>query len=271
MIFIAHAAWAADRKPSLARLLEQVPGAIVVASEVKEHSNVWALRLWRKAYEVSKPGEWCVFLNDDVTVAPDHEIERMTEYVTGDCVSLATIQKEARAAYDAGACFLASYSATGPGYAIKREALGELIEFYATKLTDGMKMRMNEDEAMAHWAWARQRPFWQCIPALVAHDVAIKSTLGYDNHPMRVASVLWTDAPPRWHAHTPEYVPHPWMGEGRMRAVRRAILNGWSFDDKCVFCAERTALIISPQTGAGLCGQCMADGVGHVLINARVG
>lgn len=266
---IAHAAFATDRHASLARLLEQVPGATVVRSEVKEHSSTWALRLYRRAHEIAKPGEWCTFLNDDVTIAPNHEIELMLKFVDGDCVSLATVQKEARAAYDAGACFVASYSATGPGYSIKREALSELIEFYI-KLTEGMRARMNEDEVMAHWAWSRQMPFWQCIPALVSHDTSVKSTLGYDNHPMRVASLLWTEAPPKWHRHTPEYVPHPWMGEGRLRAVRKALLNGWDYSDKCAFCDERTSLIVSPKTGVGQCGQCLADAVGHVLINARV-
>ena len=239
---------------------------------------MWWPRLLRAAIEVAKPGEWCVLLNDDVTVAPDHAIEAMLAVVPEDVlgVSLATVQPAARPTYEAGGRWLASYCATGPGYALRRETIAELLAFHAETLTEGMRAQMNEDEVIAHFAWSKQSPIWQCIPALVAHDVKIKSTLGFDNHPMRVASLLWHEVPrdelQRWPVPPggPTYAPHPWLGEGRMRAVRRAYTNGWNFEDVCAFCADRPTLIVSPHTGLGLCGQCVTDAVGHVMVNARV-
>lgn len=271
MILIAHAAWAEGRRESLSRLLDQVPRAEVVTSTVREHASIWAPRLWRRAFEMCKPYEWATFLNDDVTLTGD--VGECLATVGGECdaVSLATIQPEAPAAFVAGKRWLASYCATGPGYSIRASALPSLLEFHGKTLTNGMRARMNEDEVLSHWAWANQKPFWQCIPALVKHDVAVPSTLGYDNHPGRVATVLDEIKPwPDMSGEMPDYVPHCWMGEGRMRAVRRACVNGWDFDDVCVFCATRPVLIQSPTTGAGICGQCLADGVGHILTNARV-
>lgn len=275
-VFIAHAAWSPGRRESLSRLLEQVPGSVVVTSQVREHASVWAPRLWRTAYERSTEGEWCTFLNDDVEVAPNHAIESMLSAVIGDVsgVSLATIQPEAASAYAAGKRWLISYLATGPGYSIRRGLLPELLEFHGSKLTAGMRAKMNEDEVLSHWAWSRQEPFLQCLPALVKHDTDVPSTLGYDNHPGRVAALLWSDDSRLQSWPAPEcvdYVTHPWLGEGRMRAVHRAITNGWDFDDVCVFCATRPVLIQSPTTGAGICGQCLADGCGHILTNARIG
>jgi len=275
---IAHAAWAPDRKPALDRLLKQTPGALVISSTVREHARVWAPRLWQLAHGAAKPGEWCNFLNDDVTIAPDHAIEAMLEAVPADAlgVSLATVLPGARPTYESGGRWLASYLCTGPGYAMRCETVAELLEFHAETLTDGMRAQMNEDEVIAHFAWSKQLPFWQCVPALVAHDVSIKSTLGFDNHPMRVASLLWHEVPreelQRWPipAGGPTYAPHPWLGEGRMAAVRRAYQNSWDFSDICVFCAKRPILMLSPETGAGLCGQCVADAVGHVMMNARI-
>lgn len=269
MIAIAHAAWSPGRSASLARLLAQVTGALVVTSETREHASVWAPRLWRRAYELAKPGEWCVFLNDDVEIAPNHAIETMLESASANMVSLATIQPEATRP---GVRWLRSYCCTGPGYAIRRETVGDLLEFHAQKFTAGMRARMNEDEVIGHFAWSRQEPLLHCVPALVKHDVSVKSTLGYDNHPNRIASVLWDGEIPPWPpSDDAEYCPHPWMGEGRMRAVHRAITNGWDFDDTCVICADRKVLMQSPKTGAGICGQCLAEAVGHILTNVRIG
>lgn len=285
LIAIAHAEWAPGRKEGLARLLKQVPNALVVTSTVKEHASVWAPRLWRAAYEKSEPDgsiedaclEWCVFLNDDVEIAPPEVIELMLQAVPDEVwgVSLATVQKEARKLYGEGHRYLASYLATGPAYAIRRETLPELADFY-DKLPEGMRKKMNEDEVLSHFAWSKQQPFFHCLPALVEHDTKIPSTLGYDNHPMRIAEILWDEVPSgellKWHvSESIPYVNHAWMGEGRMRAVRAALNGGVAGDvNICVFCAERQVLITSPKTGAGLCGQCAADAVGHVLTNARV-
>jgi hypothetical protein len=269
MFFIAHAAWAPGRKQSLATLLAQIPGSHVVTSTVKEHANVWWPRLLRTSLDFLKPKEWGIYLNDDVTIASAYSIMAMLERADAP-VSLATVQPEA---LKTEARWLRSYCCTGPGYALRREDVVELLEFHAKTLTAGMREKMNEDEVIAHWAWSKQQPLLQCVPALVKHDVAVKSTLGYDGHPMRVASRLWTESDGLQNWPSPEgaeYCTHPWLGEGRMQAVRRAYLNGWSFDDICVFCATRPILIQSPTTGAGICGQCLADGCGHILTNARV-
>lgn len=277
LLAIPHAEWAEGRKAALARLIAQAPGALVVTSTVKEHANVWAPRLWRSAYDATAQGEWSVFLNDDVTISLPDVIGKMLESVPDEVwgVSLASVGPEVRKLFDGGHRFYASYLATGPGYAIRREILPELASFY-DNLPEGMRAKMNEDEVLSHFAWSKQQPFWHCLPALVDHDVSVPSTLGFDNHPMRRADLLWEEIPfgqlLDWpHPDTVPYVAHAWMGEGRMRAVRNALNGGVSGDtDICMFCAERPILIMSPKTGAGICGRCVSDAVGHVLCNARV-
>jgi hypothetical protein len=276
---IAHAAWAEGRRASLDLVLERWPDARTLVSIEKEHANVWAPRLWAAFLDLDMhASDWCLCLNDDVTTAPRDVVRAMFEALPENVnlVSLATIQSEAKKALSVGDRFIASYCATGPGYAIRRSLIPQLLEFHAKTLTPGMRAKMNEDEVLSHFAWSMQSPFWHCLPALVRHDVNVSSTLGYDNHPGRVANVLWDENPDidldSW--PIPSSVAccaHPWIGEGRMRAVRRAYQNGWDFDDVCVFCAVAPILIMSPTTGAGICGRCVSEAVGHVLTNARVG
>lgn len=267
-ILIAHAAWLPERRRTLGRLLEQVPDAKVLSSKRQEHASVWARRAW----------EWCegadddvCILNDDVTVCPDFiaVLDAMVTSAPGKILSLHTSIPDAVLAQ---ASWVRSYWLTGPAYVLPRGAAKQLLD-YAARLPWLFVSRFNEDNLAIHYAWEKQEPFWSSIPAIVAHDTDTKSSLGYDNHPMRNASVPWTaypDAkltdPAYWQrgAEQPRYLDNPWMKTEYLEAVRR----GLELKATCSGCWQRPAIVQT--SGIMLCGMCLSRGVESVLKNARV-
>lgn len=268
-IFIASAAgWDDRRRAGLKRLQEQLPSAVAVVSEVKEHSSVWSKRLYARA--LASPHSHLVFLNDDVIACPSfcELVNAMVDAVPDQVMSFATICPEA-ATHKGN--WLRSYLLSGPAYLYPRSDLESLVEFYG-KMPVGFREKMNEDEVASHHAWSRQRPIWQSCVSLVLHDINIPSTLGYDHHRGRVST-----APPATHvSHVFGWsseddaptVPHPWLPEGRMRLVARAMANGED-PNVCGYCSVEQGTFTSAATGARICAVCVRDIVGHVFSNLR--
>lgn len=276
-IYIASAAgWAPERRASLERLRKQLPFAHVLISDEKEHSTIWALRMYRKA--LADKVDQAFFLNDDITVPRNFLAicEALHEAEPNQVLSLATVCPEAQTARGP---WLRSYLLSGPAYAYPRDDLADLLKFHEALPVD-LRAKMNEDEVAAHHAWSRQKPIWQTIPSLALHDVEVPSTLGYDHHPRRVAEALWTGDPDGiasleaagyWRVDDePPYVPHPWLPESVMRGTHR-MLRGGDNIMLCVFCNERERLLVSPITGVGICNVCMGNILQHVALNMRVG
>ncbi len=269
--FIASAAgWDERRRAPLKRLQAALPNAITITSEVKEHSSVWALRMYRRA--LASPHLHFEFLNDDVIPCPSHDaiLERIVAAVPDQVMSFATICPEVEGHRG---MWLRSYLLSGPAYLYPRADLESLVEFYE-KLPAALRDKMNEDEVASHHAWSRQRPIWQTAFALVKHDVSIPSTLGYDHHKGRVSTAPLADERTLEYSwivdHDPPHVPHPWLPEGRMRMVARAASNGED-PNTCSYCAVQEGMFTSGATGAKICPECIKNITNHIFSNMRPG
>lgn len=255
-VIITHAAFDPERVKKVEVLREELirQGArdvAVLASNTREHARTWAMRAWRLASDELSMGDsdGVIILNDDVDVpsyflkaceaacvvawkslggeqklvAPDfaHYLERDPP------ISLHVQVPEAIDLWKQGRPFARSYSYTGPGVILKPSHARSLLAF--AEAHPEIWTHQNEDGMANVWAWDRQIPFWLTIPALVKHDTSIASTLGYDNQPMRTASVDWTAGevddltdPRSWQmAEAPPWLPHPWMTESTLQAMRK--------------------------------------------------
>ena len=250
VIIVTAAAWYPERQATLDRLRAQVPDAVVLASRRKEHSSVWARRAWEIAEEWDEP---VAILNDDVTTCPDFsaECDRMVAAVPGRTISLHTSLPQA---LQMPGSWLRTYWMTGPGYILPAGVPKQLLDYWATL---PRMFGPNEDNVAIQWARERQEPFWSCIPAIVKHDTSTKSTLGYDNHPMRTCSVSWEDRPGPidWtkDADAPPFVENPWAPSTHLEQVRQALASG----RPCSMCWTRHAAV--GKAGTDVCGPCLAQ------------
>jgi hypothetical protein len=169
--------------------------------------------------------------------------------------------------------WVSSYWLTGPGYVLPRGAPGQLLDFWA-RLPWGYARGCNEDNVAIAWAWSKQEPIWSTIPALVTHDVETRSSLGYDKHPLRSASVPWETWPhpdmlaalqreSYWRATHAPFVENPWAQSHNLEAMRRTLL----LEHPCEMCWQRAA--VAGQGGISLCGSCLGRTVAMVLAGAR--
>ena len=228
-IGIAHASWAPGRKETLQRLLGQLGGAKVhvSVSEDREHARVWARRLWKWASTQDGP---TILLNDDVEVSPDlvAAVEAMLQVLPGEIISLHSQLPVARSLAGANQRWLRSYWLSGPGYVLPSGTPKKLLEWMSAT-PDSILDSWNEDGYANLFSWGMRRPVWHSLPALVAHDVNVSSTLGYDNHKYRSTLVPWTDplfrgAPLHKTAYwepscPPVFVQNPWMSTQDLRTI----------------------------------------------------
>ena len=242
VVCIAHAAWMPERAATLARLLEQVPSAHVLKSVRREHAATWARRAWEW---VASQGEPVVILNDDVTVCPgfDEVIQAMIDAAPHRAISLHTSAPGAEELI--GTAWARCYWYTGPGVLLWPEHAQSLLDYWA-RLPHAFGP--NEDNIAIQWAWDRQQPFWNCIPAVVRHDVETKSSLGYDHHPLRSSNVDWEAYPEEcltepdyWLSGVvePPFIENPWATAASLEATRRGLMA----KDVCGICWTRPALI----------------------------
>jgi hypothetical protein len=223
---VAHAPWAPGRKESLARMLSGIKHgeANVFASPARERAEVWAMRIWRWAAERGGP---VLVLNDDVSVHPwlTEVVGAMLTARPGRFLSLHTNAPAAPALAQAGERWIASYWLTGPAYVLPDGAAARLVEW--CDRNRATVWAGNEDSAGIEWMWSEQKPALLSIPALVQHDVAVPSTLGYDKHPMRVSQVPWSDHDEKeleamtnvdyWAGDRELSIECPWLSESQLR------------------------------------------------------
>jgi hypothetical protein len=262
--------WLPERKATLARLLVELEGADVevLSSRRPEHATIWARRLWERAEDVKGP---VCCLNDDVFTCPDFArvIDVVADVAKGRAISLHTSVPEA---VNVKGPWLRSYWLTGPGYILPEGRATQLLDFWAKLPWAFMAAPgRNEDVIAIHEAYSRQEPLWSTIPALVRHDVQTRSSLGYDNHKLRVSPVDWgasvadLTSPDYWRptVDAPPFVENPWSATPYLAAVR----NGLAITNVCQACWQRGALM---QVGGMLvCGACLSPGVAAVLRMAR--
>lgn len=273
--FIAHAAWVPERAATLARLLGQLEsgGAStatpcttrsveVLRSRRREHASTWATRLWERCAEHDGPS---VCLNDDVILHPDFVriCAAMIEAVPDRVLSLHTNIPGAEAVHGS---WVRCYWTTGPGYILPPGYAAGLLD-YAASLPHDFTALINEDNLLIHYAYERGEPAWAAIPAPMVHDVATKSTLGYDGHPNRTPTVPW-DGRPRPHildwpltssefwrtaGIDPPLLENPWMKEEKLALFKAALRDGRHI---CAVCVERVGRFGDPK-GVQICDSCL--------------
>jgi hypothetical protein len=279
-IGIAHAAWMPDRKASLERLLEKLPAdTYVQKSETPEHSWGWARRLWTWAAEQDEREgvEATVLLNDDLEICEDFAsvVAAMVREVPGEILSLHAQGPAALELCRSGQPWARAYQLTGPAYVFQRGHARALLRYWNTTPDLQSAAEINEDNVASQWAWANQKPMWLALPAPVKHIAAIRSTLGYDHHALRVTSVPWLEHPgvemrsrEHWRVRpsrdlTP-WIENPWFRVGEMERRRRARVFPAAR-------AEERLVILTPTRGSvtddhaekfgELVAQCVSRGV----------
>ena len=226
VVAIAHAAFEPSRSRTLGRLLEQLAGdeITVLRSEKPEHARIWARRLWQWVAEQDVDAVIC--LNDDVEVCPNitREVAAMLDVVPpGTPIALHTSAPIAQSLAVAGDHWCRCHWLTGPAYVLTPETARELLTFWDALPASFTE---NEDNVAIYWSRRVGRPIWSSIPALAIHDTAEKSTLGYDNHPLRVTCVPFTRVPipESWAPEgEPILVKNPWMTDEHMDAFNRSV------------------------------------------------
>jgi hypothetical protein len=269
VIGIAHAAFAEGRRWGLERLVgqlkEQGVEPYVQVSETPEHAQVWARRLWAWAATQNAPA---ILLNDDVTVSPDlvSRVDEMTDVLPDELISLHCQLPAAKSLAEAGVTWLRSYWTSGPGYVLPPGVPAKL-EDWISHTPSTILGKWNEDGYCNMFSFSRRRPQFHCLPALVQHDCDIPSTLGYDKHTLRVATVDWAD--PLFASGLPQvrldgpapFVDNPWMTVTTLIALEALRdMPGVPLPSAglCFMCKERPPKFNSASTGAGVCGSCVS-------------
>jgi hypothetical protein len=284
-IHIAHAEWMPERKDTLARLMAQLePQGVrphVHRSQNREHSSVWATRMYKAA--AAGRCEADVFLNDDVEVSPHlvAAVRAQLQAPTSRIVSLHTVHPVARSLAESGLRWMRTYHVTGPAYYFRRGTAQQALDYYAD-VPKAWSSKANEDNVLISMMFRHREPIWNAMPGLVQHDTGVPSSLGYENHPQRVCCVPWNDAalygdldhstlgdPAFWKpdGEVPFLDTH-WTQTGTL--VRQEVCNDLGIPPEwCWWCLKSAAAFGSPTSGASICPKCLHDTVGGT-INAAV-
>ncbi len=219
-IFIAHAAFLPERREQVARMLERVPTARVVESPEKVHARVWFRRVVEAALAAGG-GPFCM-LSDDVDTAPNFQehIDALHAAAPDRMIALHSTAPAAPSLIMCGERWLESYWMTGPGMIIPdAKACLEWLD----KVPSWIWHSQNEDGALIFYAYSKREPVLHCLPAIVKHIADLPSTLGYDNHPMRVTDVYGEPAVDWPAPEKPVHVACPWMPVSQLQRTDAAI------------------------------------------------
>lgn len=262
-ILIAHAEWSPGRLESYQRLLGELAGqgllpfAFSQRSLVKEHANVWAVRLWKQALAMTR-GDAFLFLNDDVTVHPElwKHVPALQELLPEDVVSLHGNFAALAGVAAQGQRLARCVWPTGPAYLVPRAVLAGLVAWVESLPPGWFAGEVNEDGVIASYLVHTKRPAYVTIPALVRHDVSVPSTLGYDHHLGRRSPIDWSAATPAWTAAdvaAAPTLPVPWMTDAELEELDQVLTGRRPL---CAFCVQRPGLVVHPIRKTAVCRVC---------------
>jgi len=276
-VVIAHAPFFKGRPESLRVLLEQLghdADVTVITTRRNEHPSMWEHRVWEW---VEDQNETVIQLEDDVRVEPGfvEACAVVASCAPGEAVSIHLQVPTAVPLAEAGHRWARVYWLSGPAKILPPRVAFEVLDFNAS-IGHRVSSRMNWDNTTAHWAWSRQKPFLACLPSLAMHDVSVPSTIGYDNHPNRIATVARGSVPgarvddPAWWGSpedAPLLNPH-WPSFGWLERSRKARLSP---EGPCASCMEQPALLTIGQTAlCVLCWNSTVETVNKRLVAAQL-
>ena len=282
-VHIAHAAFLPERAATLDRLYSQLAPqmgkrkAVVHRSEEREHASVWARRVY--AAVAAENADAAIVLNDDVEISDELVAAAtvMLEQPTSRIISLHCVHPMARSLAESGQKWLRTYHVSGPAYIMRKGAAAEAQRYY-DETPQRWNGAVNEDTVLIQMMFRHREPVWNSLPALVTHDTAVPSSLGYDNHAGRATAVAWHDrelwpesatrdlsSPEFWR---PEgeipFLPTHWTPDETL--LSHEIANDLGIGPTiCWWCRKVPAAFGSPQSGARMCHVCLHATVGGVI------
>jgi hypothetical protein len=268
---IPHTPWVPQRAESMARLRKQLG----ITNDVRawgganhepthgyrefsdrEPNTVWAEKLWR--WLVSTDADWCLQLQDDVTVAPNFwpALRAMLAALPPEAgiVGLTSVHPMANEVARRGHRWYRTPSQlVGWAYAVRRPVLEQ---FLVWREQPGVQ-ELNEDEQIANFAAQSGLGVWHPVPAICDHDTTIQSSYHNDAHAMRRPQVTWRG----YQAGDIESVEW-WKPGGAVETLQTPPQR------VCWFCLQRPIIAQSVRSGAGICGQCLMTSMTNVIAPA---
>lgn len=236
---VSHAPWIPERVEAFERLRTQLiesgwpweesPHDI---EQERAPNCEWSGRMWRRAVEMG--ADYCLFLQDDVTVCPAFTawIQAMLELLEGPylvtgwdaedthfrpgklgSICLEVVHPAAQLVASAGhPWFTTRDGLVGCGYLLRREVLAEFLAWREARLE--VCQTINEDTLLGVWHLITRRPILHPVPTCIDHDTKLTSTFpGNDQHANRRPLVRWDTVacldgadPARWRFKGP--IPH---------------------------------------------------------------
>lgn len=212
---ISHTPWIEGRGVSYARLIQQLDkrGAhgepfdeCVVAFHVEQErmpNPEWSERMWRWA--VDQDCTHCLFLQDDVRVAPDFwcALRAMLEAQPEAIIGLQTLHPIGVHLFknDGKRWVTTSDGLVGIGYCWPREQLKDFLAWRSKALQpeafefSGGKVNLSEDTMQGIYCLVHGKRILHPMPTIIDHDIALPSTYENDKHEARRSPVTWDRFP----------------------------------------------------------------------------
>lgn len=206
---VSHTPWVPDRVESMARLREQLgtvkddlgymrdplpPIETYYECTEKAPVHYWAETMHRWGAE--KPSSHIVFLQDDITIAPNfyEALRAMVDTHPDDIIGLESVHPGAMSLARAGARgYTTSDGLIGVGYVFPRSVLIEKLAWQTYDVKSGGVEAVTEDCLINMFAISSGRRIWHPCPTIIKHDTSLASTYGNDDHVYREPSVTWID------------------------------------------------------------------------------
>ncbi len=208
---ISHTPWVKERVVTFERLKKQllvtgieghenyglptIPVTNYLEMTDRAPNHEWSGRMWAWAAE-QKEADYCLFLQDDVVVAPNfwRALDAMLEAIPDQIIALETAHPGGRIAWRRDEHWVSTCDGLiGVGYVFPRKRLIEFLEWRKTALQEGVLERITEDSLIDLWLMATGRFAYHPVPTIIDHDTEVPSTYGNDHHTHRRPSVTWYD------------------------------------------------------------------------------
>lgn len=192
-----HASHLPERKDSFLRLglaLGDPPGPNKIFGGAEPRA-AWSEAQW--AWALSTKADHCLFIQDDVRVAPDFwpSLRAMLEAKPEELISLYSNHLASRilARTQTAAWYTLSDAVGGPIYAMPRAVLHDAMVWRAKSLHDGAPDYLAEDDTLALFCMATGRRCHYPVVSIADHDAALESSFGFAPSPFRRSAVTWAD------------------------------------------------------------------------------
>jgi len=194
-IAISHTPWIEERVASFQRLLGQLGPCEVMSFQDRMPNWAWSFLMWQwAAMEAPVDVTHCLFLQDDVEVAPDFwaQLRQMIAQVPYEIIGLESCHPAAPKIASEGIGWYTTIDGlVGPGYVFPRQLLADFIGWRKRELMPGAAVRISEDTLIGVYAMARGRKIYHPVPTIIDHDTSIKSSYLNDEHKHRRPLATW--------------------------------------------------------------------------------